>query len=252
MTVQIIAEVGSNHNGSLEQAYDLIDAAAHAGADSVKFQLFNPDELYPGQHTPGSIEQAWLPRLDSYCRAREVIFGCSVFDLETLERYLDFDPEWVKIASPEAMNRELLEEAANCGVPLLVSTGAMDIDDLVFGPMEILDGAGVTWMHCTSAYPAPAEEMNLRALWCYPEPYGLSDHSLHPSMAPVLAVALGASVIEKHITLDRNQAGADHGFALEPDEFRTMVADIRLAEVMLGDGVKRVQPSEDRYDRRTA
>ncbi len=253
MSVLVIAEIGGNHDGSPDRAYMLIEAAAAAGADAVKFQLFNPDTLYPGKRTEGSIPARWLRPLSSFCESQGVVFGCSVFDVETLEQYLEIDPAWVKIASPEATNRVLLQAAANSGVPLLVSTGAMD-EEMVDDTMDVLSGSEVTLLHCVSAYPADPLEMNLAAIGAmrdrYDVPVGLSDHTTNFFEVPMLAVAAGAAVIEKHLTLNKQSPGADHSFALDQFEFATMVAGIRVAESVLGDGVKVVQPSEDPTDRR--
>lgn len=249
----VIAEIGSNHDGDLGRAFKLIDVAAQCGADAAKFQYYRADKLYPGQHTPGAIPGWWLLELQEHARSRGIEFLASVFCIETLESYMLIDPPAIKIASPEAQHYELLHCAASMGLPLIVATGACtwtDVDAvarIVTGPLVLL--------HCVSAYPAPPGEMNLRAIEQMAEryrcPVGLSDHTLH-GPAPATAVALGATVIEKHLTTDRRLAGADHPFALEPAEFAAMVADVREAWGMLGDGVKRVTASEDPLDRRVA
>ncbi len=255
MSVLVIAEIGGNHDGSLGQAFRLIDEAAVAGADAVKFQLFNPDMLYPGKHTEGSIPAAWLGPLDEHCDERGIMFGCSVFDLETLRIYAELGPSWVKIASPEATNLILVGAAARVA-PLFLSTGAMDWA-MLDRTMSILGEVDVTLLHCVSAYPAEAREMNLGVMQemlfrydVYNIDVGLSDHTTDDTIVPSFAVAAGATVIEKHFTLDRRSPGADHSFALEPRQFRSMVSNIRFAEEVLGDGVKVVQPSEDPTDRR--
>lgn len=251
--VYVIAEAGSNHNDSLDTAYQLIDAAAQAGANMCKFQLFRADELYPGTITEHAIPDDWLPNLKAHCHIQGIEFLCSVFSTETLHAYLQVEPAAVKIASPEATNLDLLGEAAGTGLPLIVSTGAMDwltLDRTV----EALWAADVILLHCVAAYPAPPSHLNLAAITAMADRYGLpvgfSDHTLDQTVAPSVAVAAGACMIEKHLTLDRDQPGPDHPFALEPDEFKTMVHAVRLAQVMLGDGEKQVMPSEDPTDRR--
>lgn len=253
--VYVIAEIGSNHDGDLEQAKRLIVAAADSEARAAKFQLFRGDKLYPGRDTPGAVPDWWLPILQETCWDMGIEFLCSVFCRETLDAYMQVDPLAIKIASPEAANLDLLRAASMTGLPLLVSTGAMDWP-MLDRTAAALDGVEIVLLACTSAYPAPPAEMCLDTLQTIAGRYGascgLSDHSLEPVIAPVMAVALGAQVIEKHLTLDRNSPGPDHSFALEPAEFRVMVDAIRQATLMLGDGVKRVQPSEDATDRRAA
>jgi len=250
--VYIIAEIGANHDGSIAQARDLIVAAATAGADAAKFQFFDAFELYPGKRTEGGIPREWLPKLQEFCQHEGVEFLCSVFSLDTLDAYLLIDPPAIKIASPEATNYPLLEEAAASGVPLLVSTGALFWEQLDVTVRRLLD-TELVLLHCVSAYPAPPAHLNLRVIQAMQQRYGtlvgFSDHSLVP-LAPALAATLGACVIEKHLTLDRGLPGPDHGFALEPGEFELMVAEVHAANALLGSREKRVQPSEDPHDRR--
>jgi sialic acid synthase SpsE len=247
----VIAEIGSNHDNDLETARLMISLAANAGASAAKFQFYRADQLYPGVLTPGAIPDEWLPLLKDHCTTVGVDFLCSVFCLETLVEYLKLEPVAVKIAAPEAAHWELVAAACVTGVPLLLSTGAMSWADIEAMPLLHDD---VALLHCVSAYPAPAAEMNLHAIPemsnRYGQMVGLSDHSLNPTAAPVAAVALGATIIEKHITRDRSLPGADHSFALEPAEFRQMAVAVRQAWLMLGDGDKRVTASEDPRDRR--
>lgn len=245
--VYIVAEIGGNHNGNLDTAYALIEAAAAAGADSAKFQLFNPNTLYPGRFTHGAVPEEWLPHLKARCHEHGIEFLCSVFDHQTLNAYVAHKPAAIKIASPEAANRELVDRAAATQLPLIISTGAMTlIQALQIQTDTVL-------LHCVSSYPAPPDEMNLRAipaLLTYRQYVGLSDHTLHPTFAPAAAAALGACLIEKHLTLDRTLQGPDHAHSLEPAEFAAMVEAVRATEAMLGDGNKRVMPSENPDDRR--
>lgn len=247
----VIAEIGSNHGGDLNEARRLIWLAADSGADAAKFQFFRGEKLYPGSFTEGAIPDEWLTLLRHECDTAAVHFICSVFCHETLDTYLRTDPVAVKIAAPEGTNYELVNAASESGVPLLISTGAMTWADLDDMPMLHHQTA---LLHCVSSYPAPPDQMNLNVIPRMRAEYhrhvGLSDHTMNPSVAPVAAVALGASIIEKHFTADRNAVGPDHPFALEPDEFAEMAAAVRAAWSMLGDGDKRVMDSEDAEDRR--
>ncbi len=251
----VIAEIGSNHDGDLQRALELIDFAADCGADCAKFQLYRADKLYPGKVTPGAIPDEWLPLLKAACHEAGIEFMCSVFCLETLEAYMAVEPAAIKIASPEATNRDLISAVCDMGLPLLVSTGAM-IDRQVWKLGRLLNWRKAVFalLHCISAYPARVSELNLNAmkqLYLETGIVGLSDHSENTLAAPI-AVALGASIIEKHLTYSRTAEGPDHPFAFEPYQFEMMVDAIRLTELMLGDGVKRVMPSEDPTDRRQA
>jgi N,N'-diacetyllegionaminate synthase len=253
--VYVIAEIGGNHDGNIDQAYRLIQHAADAGADCCKFQFYRADKLYPGKVTDGAIPDWWLPELKRACHGEGVEFLCSVFCLETLYAYLEVEPAAVKIASPEATNDELLH-AASC-LPMLVSTGALDWHGC-YSVNQVLKAhcAEYALLHCVSAYPAELDHLGLRVIAemirRYRVPIGFSDHSLNPCLAPVVAVSLGACVIEKHLTLDRRSPGPDHSFALEPGEFLMMVDAVRAVPGVLGDGVKRVTPGEDATDRRAA
>lgn len=250
----IIAEIGSNHDGDLDTAKRLIQTASRCGADAAKFQLYREHDLYPGQSTPGAIPDGWLPELQRACRDSGVEFICSVFSLETLAAYLSVGPAALKIASPESHNRELLVAAGRSDLPLIIATGASDNTDVTRAVLAVITRQLIL-LHCVSAYPASMQEMNLacipRMAERYRCPVGLSDHSLERCVAEY-AVAAGACVIEKHLTPDRNLPGPDHPFALEPRDFRAMVKAVRQVERIMGDGVKRVQPSEDATDRRAA
>jgi sialic acid synthase SpsE len=246
----VIAEIGSNHDDDIEQAKLLIRSAAHAGANCAKFQFYRADELYPGQHTPHAIPDEWLPILKAEAWEHGLEFMCSVFSIETLDTYMKIEPAAIKIASPEASNFELLKKAWRYGIPMFVSTGAMNWDQA-----EAAAKYADIILHCVSAYPAQPEEMNLSVIPQMADylerPVGLSDHTL-TRIVPELAVAAGASVIEKHLTLDRNLRGPDHAFAMTPHDFKGMVRAIRRVEQVMGDGVKRPTASEDPTDRRVA
>ncbi len=264
--VYIVAEAGSNHNGSLEQALRLIDAAADARADAVKFQQFKAAKLYPRSagasdylNTPRSIydiiremeaPDEWVPHLAGHCRRRGLAFLSSPFDEESADL---LDP-WVpafKVASYEMTHAPLLRHIARKGKPMIVSTGGAVLDEVLHS-VEIIRAEGndqVVLLQCTAKYPTPLDAVNARALVALRDatglPTGLSDHSRDPVIAPVVAVALGACLIEKHFTLSNRLPGPDHAFAVEPLELQTLVQRVREAEQALGHGRKETLPEEE-------
>jgi len=261
----IIAEAGSNHDGKLDQALQLIDAAAEAGADAVKFQLFRAARLYPKSsgrseylNNPRSIYDImaemempydWLPHLAARCRTGGVLFLGSVFDEESVDR-LDPYVEAFKIASYEMTHLPLVRYVARKGKPVILSTGTADLDEVAETVDEFrrTGNERLVLMQCTAAYPAPLESLNVRAVAtlksAFGLPAGLSDHSRDPLVGPMAAVAAGANVIEKHYTLSNRLSGPDHRFAIEPDELRAMVTRIRETELALGSGEKTMHPME--------
>ncbi len=293
--VYVIAEAGVNHNGDPDMARRLIDAAADAGADAVKFQTFRAEALvteaapkaaYQKVATDaGESQLAMLKRLElspathrhlaEHCRRRGIAFLSTPFDRESL-RFLveELGLKTLKIASGEITNGPLLLEAARSGRDIVLSTGMStlgEVEDalgvLAFGFSEshaapsrrafraAFDSAAgrealrerVVLLQCTSEYPAPASEANLRAMDAMHDAFGLgvglSDHTAG-IVVPIAAAALGAAIIEKHLTLDRSLPGPDHRASLEPGEFKDMVGAIRTVERALGDGVKAPMPSE--------
>lgn len=261
----VIAEAGSNHNGRLDQAKRLIDVAVDAGADAVKFQVFRANRLYPKNAgvsgylkdpTPiydviAAMEMPyeWIPQLADYCQARHIDFLASAFDEESTDRIAPFVPAF-KVASYEMTHRPLVTHVAALGKPVIISTGTADLEE-VASMVEVFLSTGnreLVLMQCTAAYPAPLDAVNVRAVTTLRErfllPVGLSDHSGDPVIAPVAAVACGASIVEKHFTLGRALPGPDHKFALEPTELALMVRRIRDTEVALGTGVKAVSAVE--------
>lgn len=270
MSVFIIAEAGSNHDGSLQQALALIDAAADAGVDACKFQMFRSDDLYPKDTEqwravkPLEMPTEWLLHLSIRCASRGIEFMCSCFDeasVDAVDPYVNRH----KIASLEATDRSLIRHVVSKGKPVIVSTGTLDSRQMHELRFEEMGDGGTalgmdysrtvptTLMHCTTAYPCPPEEANMLALYYHDEMGrdcdGFSDHTTDPIIAPVMAVALGATTVEKHFTLSRSLKGPDHAYALDPYELKQMVAAVRLAERMLGDGSKRVMPSEQQWVR---
>jgi N-acetylneuraminate synthase len=262
----VIAEAGSNHNGSLAQALRLIEVAAEAKADAVKFQVFRAAKLYPRSAgrsdylgLPTSIydviEQMetpyeWLPRLAEHCRATGIAFLASAFDeasVDELDPYVDAH----KVASYEMTHAPLLRHVAAKGKPVILSTGTANLSE-VADSVDVFRATGndsLALLQCTGAYPAPPESLDLRSITtmrsAFGLPVGLSDHSRDPVVAPVAAVALGACVIEKHFTFSNELPGPDHRFAVEPHELAALVAKVREVEAALGTGAKDVQPAEE-------
>jgi len=269
----IIAEVGVNHNADLNLAYRLIDVAVASGVDAVKFQTAIPELLVTSyaqkaayqQKTTG-IEESQLEmirklifpletykKLKKYCEAKEIIFFSTAFDLISLNFLEELGQAYHKIPSGEITNLPYLRQIGRYGKPVFLSTGMSTLGDIE-AAIEVLEQVGtarslITVLHCTTEYPTPMEEVNLRAMKSMQAAFGVavgySDHTTGIEVA-IAAAALGATVIEKHFTLDRNLPGPDHKASLEPDELKAMVSAIRNIEIALGDGIKRLTPSEAR------
>jgi sialic acid synthase SpsE len=262
----VIAEAGSNHNGDLTLATRLIDAAAETGADAIKFQLFRADRLYPRGAGAADylrdqrdiveivagleLPTEWLPKLADRSKRMGVDFLVTPFDERSADAIDPFVKSF-KVASYELTHHPLLRHVAAKAKPLIMSTGASNLDEIAEA-LAVARGAGapsITLLQCTAAYPAKIASLNISAIPHLRERFGvdvgLSDHSADPVIAPVAAVALGATVIEKHVTLDRTLPGPDHRFAVEPDQLRQLVAAVRATELALGTGVKDVQSNEE-------
>jgi len=252
----IIAEIGANHNRSLSLAKEMIDAAAEARADAVKFQIYSAETLY-SRKTPRhsgygkelfdlikEIEtpRIWLPELADYCTKKEILFFATPFDNRAVDE-LDEVSSFFKIASFELVDLPLLRYCASKGKPMIISTGLANMEEIedAFLACREAGNEQVAFLQCASMYPAPASIMNLRSMEtirrAFGVPIGLSDHTrgIHISVA---AAAMGASIIEKHFTLDRTMEGPDHPFAIEPDELKELVRQIREVEAAMGDGRK--------------
>jgi N,N'-diacetyllegionaminate synthase len=271
MSTLIIAEAGVNHNGELPTAKRLIDVAAEAGADLVKFQTFSADRLvtadarkadYQIDNCAGSDSQHAMLRgleltaamhreLLAHCRLRDIGFFSTAFDTESIDLLADLGLERFKIPSGEITNLPYLRHVGGFGKPVIMSTGMATMQE-IGAALAVLEQAGlereqITVLHCNTQYPTPMADVNLRAMLAIRDSFGVavgySDHTLGIEVA-VAAVALGATVIEKHFTLDRELPGPDHKASLEPPELTAMVAAIRNVERALGDGVKRPSPSE--------
>lgn len=251
--VHVIAEAGTNHNGSVDGGKRLIDLAARGGADTVKFQIIDADQLYlPGDYEFGTynIEDvrqnrrkfalSWdqFRELDRYAADASVPMTASIFDADGLAFYKSLDPPYVKIASTDLTNVRLLRQTAASGLPMIVSTGMATLGEIERAVGSLVDAGAsdLTLMHCVSAYPAPLEDMNLSMIdtlgSAFGFPVGLSDHT-ESSIAACLAVGKGVRYIEKHFTLDRTAEGFDHAYAAEGDVFVRYVSDIRAAEAAL-------------------
>ncbi|OQW67647.1 MAG: N-acetylneuraminate synthase [Nitrospira sp. ST-bin5] len=271
MKTLIIAEAGVNHNGDMALAYQLIDAAAEAGADMVKFQTFVADRLvvkharkadYQMMATDAAESQYdMLRRLEltrekhqdliARCQSRGIQFFSTAFDTEGLDLLVGLGLERFKIPSGEITNLPYLRHVGRFGYPILLSTGMATLEEIGTS-LEVIEQAGtgraqVTVLHCNTEYPTPMADVNLRAMISIREALGVavgySDHTQGIEI-PIAAVALGASVIEKHFTLDRSLPGPDHRASLEPGELKAMISAIRNIESALGDGVKRPSGSE--------
>lgn len=252
----IVAEIGANHNRSLSLAKELIDAAAEANADAVKFQIYNADTLY-SKKTPRhsgyskdlhtlikEIEtpRDWLPSLSEYCRSKGIVFFATPFDQEAVTE-LDAVSELFKIASFEIVDLNLIQTIASKKKPMVISTGLANMEEIEDAYLACRKEGNeqICFLQCASLYPAPPSIMNLNSMEtlrrAFGVPVGLSDHTrgIHISVA---AVAMGANLIEKHFTLDRNMEGPDHPFAIEPNELSEMIRQIRDVESALGDGRK--------------
>ena len=269
----IIAEAGVNHNGDLGLAKQLIDAAAEAGADLVKFQTFNANRQvthtakkaeYQTEATDDNesqlemlhrleLTEAMHQELIYHCATRNIGFFSSGFDIESVDLLVSLGQDRFKIPSGEITNLPYLRHIGQLQMTVFLSTGMATLGD-VEAAIDALEQAGtprvnITVLHCTTEYPTPMNEVNLRAMQSIHAAFGLvvgySDHTSGIEVA-IAAVAMGAAVIEKHFTLDRNLPGPDHKASLEPEELKAMVTAIRNIESALGDGIKRLTPSEAR------
>jgi sialic acid synthase SpsE len=250
----VIAEAGTNHNGSLDTARALVDTAVAGGADSVKFQMIFPEGLYlPGTEVFERRRQGAL-RPDDYralagcCRERGIPFSASVFDQRGIELLDELDAPYIKFASCDLNNSALLRAGADTKRRLIISTGMSTLEEVERSLRDVLatGNRNVVLMHCVSVYPCPTELMNLPfldALARFGQPVGLSDHT-ESSLAAAIAVSKGAAWIEKHITLDRKSPGFDHAYAMEPDAFARYVADVRAASQACRPPPEKLSPQE--------
>jgi sialic acid synthase SpsE len=261
--VFVIAEIGNNHDGSARQAERLIEAAAEAGVDAVKFQTHIAEaEMLPSTPTPPHFDEPrWEftkrmelskddhARLKAFAEERNLVFFSSPFSVEAVELLEDVGAPAYKVASGELTNPPLLEAIAATGKPVLLSSGMSGMDDVERAAKTLrAKGSELLVMQCTSNYPCPPELVNLRAMVAMGErlgvPYGLSDHT--PDVwTSVAAVALGAVAVEKHFTLSKRLYGPDHHASLTPEELARLVAGVREVEAALGSGLKERDPALD-------
>ncbi len=270
--VLIIAEAGVNHNGSLDIAKQLIDKAVEAGVDIIKFQTFKSEKLVSKSAKQAEYQQrnigkkdesqlAMLKKLElspsdheelmDYCREKGIRFFSTAFDLDSIEYLHSLNLGLWKIPSGEITNYPYLRKIAQYHEPIILSTGMCELSDIE-ATLKVLVGFGVrkeqiTILHCNTEYPTPYSDVNLKAMLEIRDRFGVqvgySDHTQGIEV-PIAAVALGASVIEKHFTLDKNMEGPDHKASLEPDELSAMVCAIRNVEQTLGSGHKTISASE--------
>ncbi len=271
-SVFIIAEGGVNHNGDIEAALRMIDAAAGAGANAIKFQAFKAESI-ASRHAPKAqyqkrageknesqlemlkrleLDEKSLRVLFERSRERGIDFLCSPFDLESIDLLERLGLEQLKIPSGEITNLPYLRKLGALGRKLILSTGMADLGEIE-GALDILTKAGtplgaVTLLHCNTEYPTPFEDVNLLAMVTIKNAFpgvsiGYSDHTVGAEVS-IAAVAMGATVIEKHFTLDKGLPGPDHSSSLEPPELRAMVDAIRNVESAMGSGIKKPSRSE--------
>lgn len=263
----IIAEAGVNHNGSFELAKRLVDKAVWAGADCIKFQTFNSKSLvsknakkaeYQKKTTDSNENQLEMLKklelskekfieLRDFCNQKGIIFLSTPFDLESISFLSSIGVDTWKVPSGEITNYPFLKMIGQRKEKVIMSTGMSTIEEVRYavGVLKNFGTTDITLLHCTTEYPAPYDSVNLKAMQSLQKEFGFkvgySDHTSGIEI-PVAAVAMGATVIEKHFTLDKNMEGPDHKASLEPEELRQMVLSIRNVEVALGNGIK--QPSE--------
>lgn len=255
-----IAEAGVNHNGRMDLALRLVDAAIDAGADAVKFQAFDPDLLVSTDAPQAEYQSANLgfkqsqhemlmelslstrqfQQIATYCEHQGITFLCTPFDFFSAELVVDLGCPAIKIGSGDLTNFLLLRKLASFHLPLILSTGMANMQEITMA-IDSLPAVDLMLLHCVSDYPAAPEAMNLRAMQTMADAFGLlvglSDHTMGYAVTHA-AVALGACLIEKHLTLDRSMTGPDHAASLEPEEFRKMISGAREIEVAMGTGVK--------------
>lgn len=257
MNTYVIAEIGINFNGSLENCFKMIDVSAEAGCNAAKFQMFNAKNLYP--RSAGTLDWKdkqdvysydiyeaverfelpveWIDKLIEHCNKNSIDFMASVFDIEGLEYMIKKEMKVIKLSSYTITHIPLIEAAAKTGLPIIMSTGGATLSETEEAVNTVLKyNNDLTLLHCSIQYPTNLEDVNMGVLDTFKKAFphiktGYSDHTQEPSDAPVQSIYLGGSVVEKHITLDKQMEGPDHFFALEPNELEKMVKDIRKAEI---------------------
>ena len=265
----IIAEAGVNHNGDFDKALRLVDIAANAGADAVKFQTFIAENVVSPGAPKAEYQKAAVKQdesqlemvkkyelsfeefisINDYCKKKEILFLSTPFDFQSADFLVGLKIQAIKVASGEITNFPFLAHLASQGIPLVISTGMANFEEVEKAVKIVEDSGNFDYclLHCVSSYPAAPEDVNLRAMdtlrSAFDVPVGFSDHTLGIEV-PIAAVALGANIIEKHFTLDHELPGPDHRASLEPDELIKMVTGIRKVESAIGNGVKQPVKSE--------
>ena len=260
----IIAEIGINHNGSLDIAKRLIDVAAVSGCDAVKFQKRNPEVCVP-EHQKGvmretpwgtmtyldykykvEFEKEQYDEINQYCREKGIEWSASPWDIDSLNFLMDYDIPWLKVPSAMITNEELMKACAATGKKIIFSTGMSTYEE-IDQAVEWLAGSQTVMLHCNSTYPAPLEDLNLSCIQTLKNRYncevGYSGHEFRLGTT-VAAVYLGATYLERHITLDRTMWGSDHMSSVEPQGLIKLVKGVRELEEAYGDGIKRVTSGE--------
>ncbi len=259
----LLAEIGINHNGDVQLAKKLIDVASLCGCEALKFQKRTIDVVYtahelakpretPFGETNGDLKrglefgQEEYTQIDQYCRSKPIAWTASCWDEASVDFIEAFDPPFYKIASASLTDDDLLRHTRATGKPIVLSTGMSNLGQIDHA-VDVLGKEGLVLLHCCSTYPADYHELNLRAIPSlvkrYGVPVGYSGHETGIASS-VAAAALGACIVERHITLDRAMWGSDHAASLEPNGLMRLARDIRLVEVALGDGAKSVIPTE--------
>ncbi len=262
--VYFIAEIGINHNGDINLAKRLIDVAKQCGCDAVKFQKRTPERCVPPDMRDQMRQTPWgyipyleyrrkvefsqqeFEEIDKYCKDLQIDWFVSCWDEGSVDFIEQFDPHCLKVPSAMLTNRELLERMRDTGIPLILSTG-MSTMEQIRKAVDLIGVDNLLLSHCTSTYPCPKEEINLRVINALDEefdcPIGYSGHEVGLATT-VAAVAMGATFVERHITLDRAMWGSDQAASVEPQGVLRLIKDIRGVEVALGNGIKTVYESE--------
>ena len=253
MDTFVIAEAGANHNKNFNQALKLIDVAKESGASAVKFQTYSSETLY-SKNTPDfaghsnipklikdiELPREWQKDLKQYCDEIDIEFMSTPFDEQAVDELVDLGVKRLKIAGFESTEWRFVDIVASTGLPLIISIGIGFEIQYIGYILDIVEkyGNDLTLLHCNNAYPTPIEDINLNSMKSLQgfknvNSIGLSDHTMS-TLTPALAVAAGATTIEKHFTLDKNLPGPDHAFALEPNQLKEMIDEIIMAEIMMG------------------
>jgi len=262
--VYVIAEIGINHNGDLGIAKQMIDAAVHAGVDAVKFQKRTPEFSTPPEQQKQMRETPWgyityleyrhkvefdkaqYREIERYCKEKNIAWFASVWDEQAVDFMEKFDTPVYKIPSASLTDHNLLRHARKTGKPMILSTGMSTMEE-IRAAVEVAGTDDLVITHCTSTYPCEPEQLNMRVIQAlreeFPCPIGYSGHEVG-LVPPVVAVSLGACIIERHLTLNRAMWGSDQAASVEPGGFERLVMYVRVGETSLGDGVKRVYESE--------